>query len=223
MYNQNDKPLILLGTNSNIFKIIELAQSCGVVVDGILDDDYQGQGHYKGIPVLGGEQDIPKYVDHARFICATNWTPDEASTRNRLKRSRQLELLRTTELITLVSPLANVSSYSIVSPGSAVFPFASIEPEVTVGQHSLIYDYAIVGHESVIGNNVVLQRNVLITSLVSVEDNVYFGLCSKACRSYSIIGNGTFVHPHIMLLRGTDAGETVSLAGRKTYTETVVQ
>ena len=223
MLNDSQRPLLLLGSNSNIYKILELAESVGITVAGILDNDYEGAGEYKGIPVLGGEQDISRFANTHQFICATNWTPDPSAERNRQKRARQLELLQDVTLATLVSPLANVSRFSTIGAGSAVFAYASVEPEVTVGEHSLLYDYSIVGHESSIGNNVVLQRNVLVTSLVTVEDNVYFGLCSKACRSHTTIGQGTFVQPHIMLLRGTARGETVSLAGRKTYSEIVVQ
>ncbi len=224
MYNDTTRPLVFLGSNSNIYKLQELALSAGMQVLGIIDDDYHGQGAYKGIPVIGKEQDIESFAD-CQFVCATNWTPDPQSTRNRIKRARQLELLAQLQLplATIVSPLASVSRYASIAPGTAVYAFATLEPEVQVGAHSLIYDYAIVGHESQIGRNVVLQRQVLITSLVTVEDNVYFGLCSRACRSLTTIGNGTFVHPNIMLLRGTKPQETVSLAGRKVYGEIVVE
>lgn len=190
---------------------------------GIIDDDFHGQGHYKNIPVIGQEKDLADYKD-CQFVCATNWTPDPTSERNRNKRARQLALLDSFNLplATIVSPMANVSKHSTIASGTAVFAFASIEPEVTVGRHSLVYDNAFIGHESCVGNNVVLQRQVFITSLVTVEHDVYFGLCSRACRSHTTIGQGTFIHPSIMLLRGTQPNEVVSLAGRKTYSEIVV-
>jgi UDP-3-O-[3-hydroxymyristoyl] glucosamine N-acyltransferase len=222
--NDSSRPLVLLGSNSNILKLIELAESCGVAVEGIIDDDYHGQGQYKGIPVIAQEQDIAQFADR-QFLCATNWTPDPGSARNRQKRIKHLVLINqhTLTLATLVSPLAEVSRFSTIMPGTIVYPFASVEPEVVVGQHSILYDYSIVGHESRIGNNVVLQRHTLVTSLVTVENNVYMGLCSRACRSGTTIGNGTFVHPNIMILRGTEPNETVSLASRKTYPEVVVE
>lgn len=222
--NDSSLPLVLLGSNSNILKLVELAESCGVTVEGIIDDDYHGQGQYKGIPVIGQEQDILNFADR-QFLCATNWTPDPGSARNREKRIRHLTLINQHRLTlaTLVSPLAAVSRFSTIMSGTIVYPFASVEPEVVVGQHSILYDYSIVGHESRVGNNVVLQRHTLVTSLVTVENNVYMGLCSRACRSYTTISNGTFVHPNIMILRGTELNEVVSLAGRKTYPEVVVE
>jgi UDP-3-O-[3-hydroxymyristoyl] glucosamine N-acyltransferase len=220
-----DRALILIGSNSNIFKLVELAESCGITVAGIIDDDYHGQGEYKGIPVIGGEADIADFADTHQFLCATNWTPDAVSARNREKRTRQLALIeqQSLALATLISPLAMVSKHAVIQPGTVVYPFATVEPEVVVGPHSILYDYSIVGHESHVGNNVVLQRHVLVTSLVTVENNVYMGLCSRVCRSHTTISNGTFVHPNIMLLRGTEPNEVVSLAGRKTYSQVIVE
>lgn len=224
-HNDSSLPLVLLGSNSNIFKLVELAEACGVALAGIIDDDYHGEGNYKGIPVIAREADIAEFAHRYQFLCATNWTPDASSARNREKRIRQLTLINqlNLRLATLVSPMSAVSKRSIIRPGTIVYPFASVEPEVIVGSHSILYDYSIVGHESRVGNNVVLQRHVLVTSLVTVENNVYMGLCSRACRSNTTIGNGTFVHPNIMILRSTDPNEVVTLAGRKTYPEVVVE
>lgn len=223
--NDSSRPLVLLGSNSNILKLVELAESCGVPLAGIIDDDYHGQGQYKGIPVIAQEQDIAKFAHTHQFLCATNWTPDPGSARNREKRTRQLILITQHSLLlaTLVSPLAAVSKYSIIHAGTIVYAFASVEPEAVIGSHSILYDYSIVGHESRVGHNVVLQRHVLVTSLVTVENNVYMGLCSRAGRSGTTLGNGTFVHPNIMILRGTNPNEVVSLAGRKTYPEVIVE
>lgn len=215
-------PLVLLGSNSNIFKLVELAQSCGFSLLGMIDDDYHGAGNYKGIPVIGREENLRDFQD-CQFLCATNWTPDPGAVRNREKRARQLELLTDHKLATLISPQSSVSKYSVVGPGTIVYPFASVEPEVTIGNHSILYDYSIVGHESRIGNNVVLQRHCLVTSLVTVEDNVYMGLCSRAGRSHTTVSRGTFLHPSITVLRGTTPNEIVSLAGRKVYPEVYVE
>jgi hypothetical protein len=56
-----------------------------------------------------------------------------------------------------------------------------------------------------------------------VEQDVYFGLCSKAARSLTTVTAGTFVHPNVMLLRSTAPNEIISLASRKTYSETIAQ
>ena len=222
------KPLVFIGTNSNLFKLAELVIRAGYSLAGIIDDDYYGQESFKGLPVIGDEATLRAkaefYKQKYQFICATNWVPDdyEIAERNRAKRQRQLELMQQLELdvATIVAPTAIVSRLSQLGPGTVVFDFATVEPQVSVGSNTLIYDYAIVGHESVIGNNVVLQRYCLVTSLVTVEDNVYMGLGSRVSRSDVVVSKNTFIHPDLTLLRGTLPNEHVSLAGhdlRKVY------
>jgi NDP-sugar pyrophosphorylase family protein len=222
--NHTARPLIFLGSNSNIHKLAELAQACGVRVLGMIDDDYCGAGEYQGIPVIGSEADVDQFKD-CQWLCATNWTPDADSARNRLKRARQLDLMNQFQLklATLIHPMSVVSTHANIGAGTVVYAFATVEPRVRVGQHTILYDYSVVGHDCTIGNNVVAQRQVLITSSITVEDNVYMGMCSQICRSHVTVSNGTFVHPNIMLLRGTVQNEVVSLAGRKVYALTRVE
>lgn len=227
MINDKSRPVIFIGTNSNLLKLVELCERLGIVVGGIVDDDYAGVGQYKGIKVLGPESYIeqdPGITNCFQFICATNWVPDSyaIAERNRIKRQRQLKLIQDLGLrtATLVAPLATVSKHAMLGQGVIVWDHATIEPEVTVGNYSQIYDYAVIGHESAIGTNVVIQRYCLVTSLVTIEDDVYLGLRSAVSRSGTVVATNTFLHPEIMLLRNTHAGEVVGLAGkdlRKAY------
>ena len=227
MINDKSRPVIFIGTNSNILKLVELCERLGIVVGGIVDDDYAGVGQYKGIKVLGPESYIeqdPGITNFFQFICATNWVPDSyaVAERNRLKRQRQIQLIQDLGLrtATLVAPLATVSKHATLGQGVIVWDHATIEPEVMIGDYSQIYDYAVIGHESRIGSNVVVQRYCLVTSLVTLEDNVYLGLRSAVSRSDTVVAANTFLHPEIMLLRSTHAGEVVGLAGkdlRKAY------
>jgi hypothetical protein len=222
MINDTTKPLIFLGTNSNILKFHELATSVGYTVAGIIDDDYYGQGPFHGIPVIGREQDLidhrDRYGNQFQFLCTTNWVPDnyEIAARNRLKRRRQLYMLDALkfDVATIVGNQAMVSEHAKLSPGVVVDDFAMVEPYVEIDSHTLVYAYAVIGHESRIGRNTVIQRYCLVTSLVTLEDDVYMGLRSSVVRSNVTLGRGTFLHPNLMLLRNTNAGETISLAGR---------
>ena len=125
MINDISQPLIFLGTNSNIFKIYELAENIGYTVAGIIDDDYHGQGKFKDLPIIAKEQNIADLKDQYQFFCVTNWMPtnDSVTSRNRQKRRDYIDLLDRLELdvATLVSPLARVSKYSKL--GKGVLPF----------------------------------------------------------------------------------------------------
>ena len=233
MINDISRPLILLGSNSNIFKIYELCISIGYTIAGIIDEDYYGQGEFNGISVIGTEQDLidntAKYKEQYQFICITNSIPadDPAYTRNRFKRTRQLELLDKLVLpvATIISPQAQISVHSVIGKGVIIDAFSVIEPNVTICDYVTIYATSYVGHHSIVGRNTVIQRHCFITSAVIIENNVYFGLCSKICRSNVIIGSNTFIHPGLMLLRSTAINEEISLAGkdlRKIYHDVII-
>jgi UDP-3-O-[3-hydroxymyristoyl] glucosamine N-acyltransferase len=233
MINDTSRPLILLGTNSNLLKLLELCQEIGYAVAGIIDDDYHGQG-YEDLEVICREAELAEgrsyYRDRYQFFCATNWVPDDyaVAQRNRDKRARYTGMMRQYALqpATIVSPRARVSQHARIGAGTIIDDFAVIEPRVTIGEHCIIHSHSTVGHDSTIGAGCMLQRYVGITSLVTVEERCYFGIRSAVLRSDVTIGEGTFVHPNLMLLRGTGYSETVSLAGRdlrKVYAEQTVE
>lgn len=233
MINDITKPIVFLGSNANIFKIYELAINIGYDVAGIIDDDYHGQGNYNGIQIVGTEKelvnDVNKLREKFQFICATNWFTNDDTVydrdiiiRNKEKRNRLIALLDNLKLqvATIISPLARVSKYSTIGKGVFVDDFAVIEPHVTVADHNSIYAFSYIGHDSIINRNCVIQRYCFITSTVTIENNVYMGLCSKILRSNSTISQGTFIHPGLTLLRGTVSNEEISLVGkdlRKVY------
>lgn len=224
MINDITKPLVLVGSNYNIFKLYELATSIGYTVAGIIDDDYHGQGNFKNIPIIARENDIASLKESHQFICATNWIPgqDSQTLRNKEKRLRLIALLDSLNIAqaSLISNQSQVSSQSFIGNGVVIDAFAMIEPEVVIGNYTTVSAYSVIGHNSVIGTNNMIQRYCLITSAVTTEENVYLGLCSRVCRSNVLIKQGTFLHPNLMLLRGTQENEEVSLIGkdlRKVY------
>ena len=218
MINDTSIPLVLIGTNSNIFKIHELAETIGYNIVGIIDDDYHGQGNFRGIPIIAKEEEIASLKDTHQFFCVTNWLPykDEVSVRNRLKRSRYLELMDQLDLnvATIVSPQARVSKHSTLGKGVYVEDFSVVEPDVTVSDYVSLHVFSYVGHATTIGRNSVLQRFVLVTSYMTIENDVYFGLCSKACRNNTIVRENTFLHSSLMLLRDTEPDEVIGLVGK---------
>lgn len=232
MINDTSKPLVFLGSNSNILKIYELCCSAGYTVAGIIDDDYHGQGNFREFLIIASEQELIDNLNEIQttyqFLCVTNWIPGEDNSRNREKRIRLINLLDqlNVQVATIISPLARVSAYSKIGQGVFVDDFAIIEPDVTVQDYVSMHPYSIVGHGSVLGRNSVIQRYCLITSNVTVESNVYLGLCSKICRSNVTLSNNTFLHPNLMLMRSTTENEEVSLAGkdlRKVYQQVEVE
>ena len=185
---------------------------------GILDDDWYDQGEYMGIPVIGREVDISKFGS-SEFVCMTNWYPDQHDPvviRNREKRTRQIQLLDSSgvQLARLISPRSQVSRYAKVADGVIINAFCVLDPGVEVGAHTLLYDHVILGPNSRVGRDCVMQRWAGIAGETNVGDGTYISNMSGVMKVELEIGAGTFIHPGLYLMRGTEPNEVVSLAGR---------
>jgi UDP-3-O-[3-hydroxymyristoyl] glucosamine N-acyltransferase len=224
MINNTALPLIFIGSNDNLHWIVHVARQVGYTIAGIIDDDYHGQGHFLGIPVIARLQELvdsPEKFNHYQFFCATNWQPDNLrdpyQQRNRLKRETLINIIETAKLnvATIISPKADVSTFKVnIGRGVFVDSFCLIVTDVTIGDYTTIYAHAAIGDNSVIGYNCVIQRNVVVTGHVTIKDYVYLAVCAQVLGHYTSIANGTYVHPGLLLMRSTQPHETISLAGK---------
>lgn len=230
MINNTAKPLVLVGSNSAIYKFTELFEDVGYNIAGIIDDDYLGQGSFMDIPILMSEQELKnnvnEYNSKYQFICVTNWLPqkDSVTVRNKQKRIRITNMLNELRLdvATVVSPKACVSRRAKLGQGVIVDAMAVIEPGVSVGDYTLVYAHTLLGHDCTVGKSCVIGRYASIISFVTVEDMCYFGHFSRANKPETIISTGTWLYPSIMIHRSTEPNEEVSIVGkdlRRVYNE----
>jgi NDP-sugar pyrophosphorylase family protein len=213
----------MLGSNSAIYKFVEIFEDIGYNVAGIIDDDFHGQGKFEDFPIIASEselkENIESYKKNYQFICITNWIPnkdDLITIRNKEKRIRLTALLDELDLdvATAISPKANVSRKSKLGKGVIVDAFAVIEPGVIVGDYTVVYAHTLLGHDCVIGRSCVLGRYSSVISFVTVEDMVYFGHFSRANKPNTTVAMGTWLYPSIMIHRSTQTNEEISIAGK---------
>ncbi len=228
LINDNSKPLIFLGSNSIMEKYTEICEEQGVVVHGIIDNDYYGNtSKISGIPIIDSEEfftdynKIENYRNNFNFFCATNWTPltDTVSIRNKNKRKKLLDCIKKFDLncISLVDVFSTKVSKSVkIGKGVYIDGYVNIEPKVSIGDFTNVYSHAHIGHDSVIGENCVLQRVTCLASECTVEDEVYMGISVKAFKSGAVFGRGSFIHEGIYIRRGTIENEVVSMNGANT-------
>lgn len=235
MINDTSLPIIFVGTNVAIWHWKDTCEALGYTVTGIVDDDYVGQGQYQDIPVIGTEQDIidGKFSGH-QFFCTTFWQPDYTTepwnARNRQKRQRIIAMLDSLNvpIASIVHPNAFLIHRSSIKIGHGVFidMFARVGPNTTIGNWTSILHQSGIAHDSTIGQNVVMQFQSILSGGVTLGDNVYLSPCSCVMRDNVVVAPGTFVHPHILLLRGTAENEVVGLEGkdlRKVYSHPIVK
>lgn len=228
MINDTSKPLVFLGTNASIWAMVDAVKKLGITVAGIIDDDYHGAGQFQTLPILALESDLQDiFWKDYQFFCATTWLPDDQldpwSVRSRTKRGNYIDLMERLDLdvATIVHPLSTVVSYNVnLGKGVYVDHSVYVGSNTTIGDYTMLLAFAGIAHDNIIGRNCVVQRYSVISGGVKLEDNVYLGVGSSVIRDNITVATGTFVHPGILLMRGTQPGEVVSLVGkdlRKVY------
>jgi UDP-3-O-[3-hydroxymyristoyl] glucosamine N-acyltransferase len=225
--NNNSKPLIFLGSNSNLYKLTQVCTERGIKVAGIIDSDYYGNTEeICGVPVIASQEcfnnaeRLQYYRTHYNFFCATNWMPmtDAVTARNRQKRSELIALIEqyNLECVSLINPRAEVSPHAIIGRNVYVDCFVLVEACATLCDYSSVYAYTGVGHHSTIGRNSIVQRHVSLTGSTHIGADVYVSIASKLLKGDAVISDGTFIQEGITLHRGTVPNEVVSLTGINT-------
>lgn len=225
LINDTSRPLIFVGTNSNMYQYSEMCESVGISVAGIIDSDYFGNTDtYCDIPVIDSQESFncPEKLDFYKknynFFCAVNWTPITSSPiaiRNREKRRIIIDLIDQCNLrcVSLVSSKSCVSPSATVGKGVFIDHLVNIESKVVIGDFTNLYAYTHVGHTSVIGRNCVFQRISVLAHDSVFEDEVYFSPLVKLTKGGVRIGTNTFIHEGVYIRRGTIPNEIVSLTG----------
>lgn len=224
------KPLIFLGSNTNIAVFAETAENMGITVAGIIDDNYFGnKDAVCNVPYIGSEKtfDFNNLKDKYQFFVAASVVPvfDYSKTRRFefIDLCNQHEL----ELATLRNKTCEVSKSVVACPGSYIGFGACVGYGCTLKPHSQIHSHALLAHDSVLGNNSIIERTAMVASYTIIGDNVHIGFGSAISKLKGMnIGNNAVVHPRITVLRDIEENEIVSLAGdntRKIYGKVVRQ
>lgn len=217
--NDQSKPLIFLGSNSNINQYKEVCDEHQIQVHGIIDSEYYGDTDYiNGIPVIDNEKGLLSKIDFYRdfnFFCATNWSPmvENHGLHNLEKRKNHIKLLQNiaVDVITLIDSKSKVSTSATVGKGCFVDAFVTIEPNCVIEDYVNIYNRSTIGHHTQIGINSVIQRGAGLAADLTVGENCYFGIGACALKHGANFGDGTFIHEGMYIRRGTVPDEIIGI------------
>jgi len=223
--NDTSRPLVFLGTNVNLYQQAEIAESVGIKVAGIVDNDYFGNTEsYCDLPVIGSEREftdparLQYYKDTYNFFCPVTALPeqDPVSVRNYQKRLRLIDTIDSLELncISIVSPHAAVAPSAKIGQGVFIDHFANIESKVVIGNYVTIFSNSFIAHFTEVERNCQFQRHSGVGSFTLVGENSHFSPLAKSLRTKLKFGKNTWIQHGISIMRGTVDNEIVSLNGK---------
>ena len=177
-----DKNLILVGGGGHCKSVIEVAESCGYNILGILDHPSELGKEILGYKVIGNDDDMAQYVDKAQFIVTVGSIKDP-SLRKRLH--DQIRAIGGS-LATIIASTAYVSKRATIGEGTVIMHFAMVNADAKIGTGCIINTHSNIEHDAVVGDYCHISTGAMVNGGCIVGNDVFLG-------SQSVMANGTSI------------------------------
>lgn len=196
------KPLILIGGGGHCQSVIEVAESGGRIIRGILDIPAEVGKEVLGYPVIGTDDEIANYAASCEFVITVGFIKDP-SLRIKLY-DRVLE--NGGQLATLVASTAYVSRHARLGQGTVVMHYAFVNAGSEVGDNVILNTFCNIEHGVHVGNQCHISTGVMVNGDCRVGDNCFIG-------SQSVLANGISVCNDVLVGAGSFVRKSVIKAG----------
>ena len=184
----NQKNLILIGGGGHCKSVIDVAESAGYNILGVLDMPEEVGKSILNYKVIGTDDDIPFYVEKCEFLITVGQIKTPAI---RKKIANQVKLAGG-QLATIIAPDAYVSKYAKVGEGSVIMHRAFLNAEVVVGNNVIVNTLTNLGHEVKVGDFCHLSTGVMVCGNSKIGNDVFVGSQSVINHGIEIV-DGTIV------------------------------
>lgn len=188
----DQKNLILIGGGGHCKSVIDVAESAGYKILGILDMPEEVGKSVLGYTVIGTDDDIPQYADKAEFIINVGFI------KNPSIRVRIFEKVKQAvgKLATIVASTAHVSRYATLGEGTVVMHQAVVNAGAKIGENCIINTFCNIEHDAVIGDQCHISTGAMVNGDCIVGERVFIG-------SQSVLANGIIVGEDIIVGAGS--------------------
>lgn len=188
--------MYLYGASGHAMVIMDILESNGIPVEGLIDDN-PNIHELLGLPVYHGKTDAEELI-----ISIGN---------NRIRKMLAEKL--TARYLTAIHPSAIISPRATVGEGTVVMHGTIIQTSATIGRHCIINTGASIDHECSIGDYVHISPHATLCGNVSVGEGTWIGAGSTIIQGikigrWSMVAAGATVTrdiPDGVLVAGTPA------------------
>ena len=196
------KDLILVGGGGHCKSVIDVAESAGYTILGILDMPGCVGTKVLGYPVLGTDDDIPAYVDKAEFVITVGFIKNPAV---RIKLFNKVKEAGG-KLATLIASTAHVSQYATIGEGTVVMHQAFVNAGAQVGSNVILNTFTNIEHDAVIGDQCHISTGTMVNGDCKVGNNCFIG-------SQSVLSNGVTIGDDIIVGAGSLVRKSIKEKG----------
>lgn len=206
------RPLILIGGGGHCKSVIEVAESAGYEIKGILDmPDEVGKEVLPGHKVIGTDDEIPQYVEECDFIITVGFIKNPAI---RIKLYNKVKAAGG-RLATIIASTAHVSKYAELGEGTVIMHQAFVNAGAKIGDNCIINTFVNIEHDAEVGNQCHISTGTMVNGECKIGENCFIGsqsVCANCIEIASdiIVGAGSVVRKSIRV-KGIYAGNPAIL------------
>ena len=175
----NQRELILVGGGGHCKSVIEVAESAGRRIAGILDVSANVGKKVLGYDIIGTDDSIAEWAGKAEFVVTVGHIKD-ASVRIRLH--EKIEAAGG-HLAVLIASTAHVSKHALIGEGSVIMHHALVNADASIGkgciintfsniEHDMVSDGTFLGSQAVMVNGVSIVGGCVIAAGSMVRKNI---------------------------------------------------
>lgn len=198
----NMKPLILVGGGGHCKSVIDVAESAGYTILGILDKPELVGTQVLDYKIIGVDDDIPQYVDKAEFVITVGQIKS-STLRHKLA---QLVQNAGGKMATIIAPDAYVSKYATIGEGTVVMHKAFVNAGASVGSNCIINTLANIEHDVEIGDFCHISTGAMINGGVKIGGESFIG-------SQSVINQGITICGRVVVASGMVICKNITAPG----------
>ena len=206
------RPLILIGGGGHCKSVIEVAESAGYEIKGILDmPDEVGKEVLPGHKVIGTDDEIPQYVEECDFIITVGFIKNPAL---RIKLYNKV-MAAGGRLATIIASTAHVSKYAELGEGTVIMHHAFVNAGAKIGDNCIINTFVNIEHDAEVGNQCHISTGTMVNGECKIGESCFIGsqsVCANCIEIASdiIVGAGSVVRKSIRV-KGIYAGNPAIL------------
>ena len=206
------RPLILIGGGGHCKSVIEVAESAGYEIKGILDmPDEVDKEVLPGHKVIGTDDEIPQYVEECDFIITVGFIKNPAL---RIKLYNKVKAAGG-RLATIIASTAHVSKYAELGEGTVIMHHAFVNAGAKIGDNCIINTFVNIEHDAEVSNQCHISTGTMVNGECKIGENCFIGsqsVCANCIEIASdiIVGAGSVVRKSIRV-KGIYAGNPAIL------------
>ncbi len=198
----DNKKLILVGGGGHCKSVIDVAESDGYSIIGILDVPENVGKKVLHVPIIGTDDRIPEFVNEAEFIVTVGQISDAGL---RIKLHKLIEEAGG-KLATLIASTAYVSKHVTIGKGTVIMHKAFVNADAKIGKGCIINTFANIEHDAVVGDFCHISTGAMVNGNCVVGKETFLG-------SQSVMVNGTEIAENCIVGAGSLVRKNLRISG----------